>query len=116
MFRSVDQTLERLLRDRVPLRTEGISFDTPSESYEKRLPAPRTLNLYLYDPRENHDLRMPDWSIERQPNGSFIKQRPPARIDLCYMITVWSTPSSDGTTAVLDEHDLLGRVLATLLR
>jgi hypothetical protein len=110
----LDRTLEQLLRDRVPLRAENVSFAVPDDAFRGQLPAGLTVNLYLYDIRENHDLRSPEWTLERQPDGTTVKRRPRARIDLFYMITTWSRaqPQPD----VLAEHALLSRILRTLLR
>jgi len=114
MIQDLDRTLEQMLRDRTPLRDEYITFDVPDDTFRARLPAGLTANLYLYDIRENHDLREPSWPLERQPDGRIMKQRPQVRIDLFYMVTAWSRaqPQPD----VLAEHALLSRILRTLLR
>ncbi len=115
MIQDVDRTLKRLLRDRVPLPREEINFDTPNESFRTRLSRAGgvTINLYLYDLRENHNLRSREWRRERQPNGQLVKQRPTVRMDLSYLITVWSP---EEPPEVLAEHRVLSRILETLLR
>jgi hypothetical protein len=114
MIQDLDRTLERLLRDRVPLRTENITFDVPDDAFRTRLSRTSlTVNLYLYDIRENHDLRSPQWTLERQPDGRVLKERPVVRIDLFYMLTVWSPADPPD---VLAEHALLSQILRTLLR
>src|SRR5262249_1320248 len=113
MIHDVDRSLERLLRDRVPLRDERVSFDAPDEGFRGRLELTAlTVNLFLYDLRENHELRTPDWTVERLADGRAVKRPPRARLDLCYLITAWSPATPPD---VLAEHALLGRVLRTLL-
>jgi hypothetical protein len=110
---SLDQSLERLLREKVPLPAGStVAFDPPTQEWadgRDRL----TVNLYLYDVRENHELRSPVWTTETLPDGTLTKVRPVARIDLFYLVTAWSgaTPRD-----VLEAHRVLGNVLRTLLR
>lgn len=109
MISDLDETLKKLLTERAGLdpAAVAITFDTPSRDWSGGLAKP-TVNLYLYDIRENRELREADWWVDRE-NGKVNKRRPPVRVDLSYMITAW-------TRAVEDEHRLLWRVLATLLR
>jgi hypothetical protein len=109
VIHDVDETLKALLVQKMPIDpdTVEIRFDTPNREWSAAVVAP-TLNLFLYDIRENLELR----SHERVRSGraGAVTQSPaPVRIDLSYMITAW-------TTDVSDEHQLLGRVLTTLLR
>ncbi|HUS16859.1 MAG TPA: Pvc16 family protein, partial [Chloroflexia bacterium] len=69
-----------------------------------------TLNLYLYDLRENLKLRREasQREIERRPS-SVITLRPAIRMDLNYLVTAWASDSGD-------EHRLLARTLLALLR
>jgi len=118
MIQDLDRSLERLLRDRVPLRTEAIRFDAPNDDFRTRITAQGpTISLYLYDLRENHDLRSPDWSLDRQPDGKTVKRRPTVRMDLSYVITTWyvTSDSTDPRTNILQEHTLLSQILRTLL-
>mgnify|MGYP005844770923 CR=1 FL=1 len=109
MISDLDEVLKRLLVERIPLDpTEvDITFDIPSRDWSGGLAKP-TVNLYLYDIRENRELREADWWVDKE-NGRASKRKPPVRIDLSYMITAW-------TRAIEDEHRLLWQVLATLLR
>jgi len=105
----LDETLKKLLTERAGLDPAevDITFDIPSRDWSGGLAKP-TVNLYLYDIRENRELREADWWVDRE-NGKANKRKPPVRVDLSYMITAW-------TRAVEDEHRLLWRVLTTLLR
>jgi hypothetical protein len=110
MISDLDETLKQLLIKKVPLEPAEvyISFEAPDREWAASISKP-TVNLYLYDIRENHQLRAFDWSVERNQNRTATKKRTPLRIDLSYLVTVW-------TNDVEDEHRLLWHVLATLLR
>jgi hypothetical protein len=109
MFADLDETIRQLLIQFVPLDlTEvDISFEAPDREWSGRLSRP-TVNCFLYDVRENLDLRRTDWEATRQ-NGNGTLRRLAARIDATYQITVWAR-------APEDEHRLLWRVLAALFR
>jgi len=110
MIPDLDETLKQLLIQRVPLDPAevDIAFDLPDREWAAGLSKP-ALNLYLYDIRENREFRENDWVVERNGNNTGTKRRRPLRVDLSYMITVW-------TQAVEDQHRLLWHTLATLLR
>jgi len=101
----LDDSLKALLKREIPLDEDKIHFDIAAEPS----PTPeRAVNLFLYDVRENRDLRSNEWQVEWQ-NGTLLKQAPPVRVDCSYLITA----SAGGT---IDEHDLLGQVMLALLR
>jgi uncharacterized protein DUF4255 len=109
MIQDVDDTLKELLVQRVPLDVSAIDirFEAPTREWSAGVTRP-TVNLFLYDVRENQELRNNQRFLTRNDLvGS--ESRGPVRMDLCYMITAW-------TTDVSDEHQLLGRILTTLLR
>lgn len=110
MISDLDETIKQLLVRMAPLDAAevDICFDMPGQEWSAGITKP-TVNLYLYDIRENHDLRTYDWEVERRPDKTATRRRLPVRIDLTYLITVW-------TSAVDDEHRLLWYVLATLFR
>jgi hypothetical protein len=66
------------------------------------------VNCFLYDVRENLELRSTDWEVQKR-NGASSNKRLPARIDATYQVTVWAR-------APEDEHRLLWRVLLALFR
>ena len=80
----------------------------PNKDWSTKLTKP-TINLFLYDVRENHELRSSERTLTRTDNTTGAVSRAPVRVDLSYLITVW-------TTFIVDEHTLLGRVLATLVQ
>jgi hypothetical protein len=109
MIDDVDDTLKELLATKTPLDPSAIdiTFERPDKTWAAGVSKP-TVNLFLYDVRENHELR--DHQRFRTRNGDDgTDTPPPVRIDLTYIITAW-------TSEVSDEHQLLGRILTTLLR
>lgn len=109
MIQDVDDTVKELLVQKAPIDTAliDIKFEMPNREWSDAVTKP-TINLYLYDVRENHELRSSQRTLTRTDSGA-VERRAAVRVDLTYMITVW-------TTDVADEHRLLGRVLATLLQ
>lgn len=113
MFHFVDATLLTLLRAEGSdlLRAIEISFRAPDRDFPNKVTLP-ALDLFLYDVRENLDLRGVEPMIERNGNGQARILPPPVRVDCSYLITAWSAADD----AASDEHRLLGEVMATLLR
>jgi hypothetical protein len=109
MFADLDETIRELLIKRVPidLTEVDLSFEAPDREWSGRLSRP-TINCFLYDVRENLDLRQTDWEVQKK-NGASTSRRFPARIDATYQVTVWAR-------APEDEHRLLWRVLVALFR
>jgi hypothetical protein len=84
-----------------------VRFDAPTKEWIERLVRP-TVNCFLYGVQENSELRQ----TGLQPslvNGRAERRLPPRRIDLHYMVSAHATEKDD-------EHRLLWRVLATLMR
>lgn len=117
MIDDLDRTLEALLRHELPpvlVEHVAISFASPdSEFPPAAVPLP-AINLFLYDIRENRELRGADWMIERRGSGPAVRQRPPVRVDCAYLVTAW--PSDAAPNPSQDEHRLLGEVMKVLLR
>lgn len=109
MINDLDDAIKQLLVKNGGLdSTEiDISFEMPDREWSSSISKP-TVNVYLYDIHENRDLRNNDWSIT-QDGDVFTKRVPPARIDLSYLITIW-------TNDMADQHRLLGHLLGVLLR
>ncbi len=113
MLHDLDDALKDLLIKEVPIDINDIdiSFDAPKKEWSTTVSKP-TINLYLYDLRQNLELReeMNAWLLERdREEGRGIRRKMPARIDASYLITAW-------TGSVDDEHRLLWRVMETLFR
>lgn len=117
MIRDLDATIGAMLKAGAAigsaLASATISFDLPDTAWRAALTA-LTVNCYLYDVRENLDMRTYEAIMSRSADGrQATRGAPPIRIDCSYCITAWSIATSD---AVLDEHDLLSQVLVVLLR
>ncbi len=111
MFADLDETIRQLLIKQVPLDLSevDVSFEAPDREWSGRLSRP-TINCFLYDVRENLDLRATDFETMRNNGkGTSTAKRFPARIDATYQVTIWAR-------APEDEHQLLWRVLVVLYR
>lgn len=122
MLHDLDGTLRLLLTQSLPTDVAtaiDIRFDTPDDTFspENRK---KTLDLFLYDVRENRELRSNEPTIDRQSNGSLRQARPPVWMDCSYFITAWSSVTPDTVAnkqlVVLEEHELLSEVMKILLR
>lgn len=118
MIDALDRTIAALLVHELPpeiLAQAEITFATPDDSFP---PAPLSLpavDLFLYDMRENRDLRSAEWVVgPNEDNTALTRARSPVRVDCSYLVTAW--PSTSSTTPAFDEHHLLGAVLTALLR
>lgn len=109
MIQDIDDTVKELLVQKVPIdiSTVDIKFEMPTKDWATGVSKP-TINLFLYDVRENHELRSNQRYVTRS-GAAATERRAPVRVDFTYLVTAW-------TTDVSDEHQLLGRVLTTLLR
>lgn len=111
MFADLDESIRDLLVQRGSLNSGevDIAFEMPTREWAAGMARP-TVNVYMYDLRQNFELRNPSpWQVRGGPDNSAIKSRPDVRIDVAYNITAFAN-------AVEDEHRLLGRVLVTLLQ
>lgn len=109
MINDLDETLKQLLIQKLPRDSTqyNITFELPSGDWGATVQKP-TVNLFLYDIRENLELRSNETFLQRNGSTGTIT-REPIRMDFSYIITVW-------TKDVGDEHRLLGDILKTLLR
>jgi hypothetical protein len=109
MLAEIDEALRDIIyrEGRIDRAEVDIQFDAPNRSWIDRLVRP-TVNCFLFGMQENGDLRQTSFQATRV-NGRAERRLPPRRIDLHYMV-------SAHTTEPADEHRLLWRVLATLLR
>lgn len=89
-----------------PLEVD-IRFDAPTRERIERQTVP-TINFYLTSILENVDLRATNHQT-RRVNGFAERRVAPRRVDVQYMVSALTTDTDD-------EHRLLWRTLATLLR
>ena len=117
MIDDLDRTLEQLLTSELPgtfVDQVAISFAAPDSEFPPSAVTLPAVDLFLYDVRENMELRSTEWLVERKDDGTATRTRSPVRVDCSYLITAWSSESS--TTRALDEHRLLSEVMKALLR
>jgi hypothetical protein len=113
MFQDLDATLTTLFADSaapLDLQNADVSFEPPNKSFA---PANPTINLFLYEVKENRLLRDPVPIVTRV-GDTFVRRTPPLRVDCTYLVTTWSNQT--GATGVAEEHLLLGLALAWLSR
>jgi hypothetical protein len=110
MIHEVDDALRQVLRTEALRDTDvEIALDAPTKDWAARRNAP-TVNLYLYDIRE--DLRRRERGLlnEYGSDGRVAARRlPPRYVKMSYLVTAW-------TQRPEDEHRLLSSLLLTLLR
>ncbi len=117
MIDDLDKSLEQLLKTELPpglVSQVAITFASPGDQFPPSSVTLPALDLFLYDVRENRELRSNEWRLERLNDGAGQKNPPTLRIDCSYLITAW--PSASSTTAAQDEHRLLGELLKALSR
>lgn len=109
MIHEMDAAIRTLLRRDVLADSEvDIAFDAPSRQWAARQNKP-TVNVYLYDIREDVERRQMDFEVVRDDDGMPRgRKRPPRRFKLSYLITAW-------TQRPEDEHRLLAAVLMLFL-
>jgi hypothetical protein len=117
MISDLDDSLTTLLKQQLPpeiVSSTQISFDAPDDRFPPTGVTLPAIDLFLYDVRENMDLRATDWVVDRPATGDLVRYPPPARVDCSYLVTAW--PSDGSTSRATDEHRLLSEVMAVLLR
>lgn len=110
MISDLNETIKQLLIKRGELdpAVVDINFEMPDREWSASISKP-TVNIYLYDVRENHQLRGTEWVVTKDENGKATKKKNPSRVDISYLITVWAHD-------IVDEHRLLWHALMTLFR
>jgi uncharacterized protein DUF4255 len=110
MIHDVDEALRKLVLE-YAVNGSGaeVSFEAPTKEWAARRNTP-TVNVYLYDVREDLDRRQVEWEEIRDDSGRVTARKPPPRrYKLSYLVTCW-------TQRPEDEHRLLSSLLATFLR
>ena len=106
MLNDLDKTIQKLLASEIPtLAVEHIYFDTPDDKFAPATPA---IDLFLYDVRENLELRSNEWMVDRHDKTA-ARIPPFTRVECSYLVTAWAGD-------IASEHALLGSVIRALLR
>jgi hypothetical protein len=110
VINDVDESLRALIRRDVLNGTNvEISFEAPTREWSVRRNTP-TLNLYLYEIREDLERREVQYEEVRDERGIVVDRRlPPRRFKLSYLVTAWTQRPDD-------EHRLLSAALSCFLR
>jgi hypothetical protein len=117
MINALDETLATLLRQELSPGLAGqvqISFATPDDQFPPQSVSLPAIDLFLYDIRENLELRSNESIVERRSDGKATRYRAPVRVDFSYLVTAW--PSDSVPDPAEDEHRILGDVMQALLR
>ena len=110
MIQEIDQALRALIRaEAFADRDVEVVFDAPTKEWAGRRNAP-TVDVYLYDIREDMRRRARGVENEYDGNGRIVgRHLPPRHFKLSYLVTAW-------TQRPEDEHRLLSALLACFLR
>ncbi len=117
MINALDETLKALLRRDLPsdlAKQVQISFATPDDQFPPPSVTLPAIDLFLYDVRENHELRSNEVIFDRRNDGTVTQKRSPIRVDFSYLVTTW--PSEKVPEPAQDEHRLLSEVMLVFLR
>jgi Pvc16 N-terminal domain/Carboxypeptidase regulatory-like domain len=90
-----------------PLDSAHVVFDHPSEKFA---PQQTTVDLFLYDIRENVQLRSNEPTLECA-NGKVTIHHPPLRLACSYLVTAWPV---GGAELAMQEQRLLSQVVEEL--
>lgn len=109
MFHLIDESLEAYIRAEVPLAVNEVdmSFERPDRDWGTAVTRP-TVSAFLWDVRRNSGEQEAGMGTE-QVNGRAVRKPVLPRIDCRYLLTAWAGD-------VRTEHQLLGGLLAALLR
>ncbi|MBO3746856.1 DUF4255 domain-containing protein [Streptosporangiaceae bacterium NEAU-GS5] len=108
MIHEVDEALRALIRDQALTDGIEIMLEAPTKDWAARRNTP-TVNMYLYDIREDLRRREVGRVPEYNDQGRIAARHPPPRyMKLSYLVTAW-------TQRPEDEHRLLSAMLAVLL-
>lgn len=91
------------------LAAAQVVFDRPAEQFN---PAQTTVDLFLYDVREDMELRSSEPVVERR-NGTAVIKRPPLRVACSYLLTAWAV---GGGELPLLEQKILSQALVVVSR
>jgi len=108
-FPLLADSIQASAKDFPALARAVIKFDRPVDNYQGEDTG--TVNLFLFDIRENMELRSNEPIIERN-NGQATLHRPPRRVACSYLVTAWY--GSAEKDKELKEQALLSQALQML--
>jgi len=114
MIDDLDKTIRAMLLRDLAITNLKVSFESPDAQFRPHVEPP-ALDLFLYDIRENRDLRSNEIVAERVQYYDKVLSRPaPVRVDCSYLVTAWVGDGSNSRTE--NEHRLLADAMTVLLR
>ena len=113
MIDDLDKTIRELLKRELQIDNLQVTFETPDAQFRPHV-VPPALDLFLYDIRENRDLRSNQTPTERAPYNMALFRPAPVRVDCSYLVTAWVGDGSNSRTE--NEHRLLADAMTVLLR
>ena len=123
MLNLLDQLIQRVLDTgwtaTPPPPKPDFYFTVPDEDWLARVHSGNNLrlNIYLYEIRENREMRRAPWDVIELPNHTSVESHPPVYFDCHYLLSAWSPEEdSEATSPVLSEHQVLAETLRVLLR
>ena len=109
VIHEVDSALRTLIDREAGIRDVEVVFDAPTREWASRRTTP-TVDVYLYDIREDMRRRARGVENEYDGNGRIVgRHLPPRHFKLSYLVTAW-------TQRPEDEHRLLSALLAAFIR
>jgi hypothetical protein len=109
VIHEIDDALRKLVERELAGSGVEISFEAPTSDWAARRSSP-TVDLYLYDIREDRDRRNMALEPVHDKTGVIVgRRRPPRMFKLSYLVTAW-------TQRPEDEHRLLSTILACAVR
>lgn len=115
MIDSLDLVLRQTITTAIPALVNRVGFQPPDEAWRQRVGAGAGiwLNCALVDLREDRVRRSTEFRIERDP---LRRVHPPFLLRCHYLLSAWnSAKDSAAVAASMQEHALLGRVVAALV-
>lgn len=118
MIHELDRVIAAVIEDGLPSMDPKpmVTFAPPDSQFPPSGVTLPAIDLFLYDVRENRDLRTNEPIRERiQDDGvdRWVITKPPVRVDCSYLVTGWPRETSPNPTE--DEHRLLGEVMRILM-
>lgn len=108
MIHEIDESLQRLVTSSLNGSGVNVAFEAPTREWAAQRNGP-TVNLYLYDLREDVSRRAAGRAPVRQGDRIVGRREPMRSYRLSYLATAW-TPRPQ------DEHQLLSVLLSCFLR
>jgi hypothetical protein len=114
MIDGLDLVIRQTLVAEIPLLSTRLGFQPPDEAWRQRVHSGTGvwLNCALVDLREDRKHRATGIRIEQDP---LRREQPPFLMRCHYLLSAWnSAKDSEAVAATLQEHALLGQVVAIL--